>query len=537
MIRSGASTRWLLGIVAWFLATAIGRSQETAPFPRAGDHATVAECAECHGKQQRLLARSHHQAILSTAALPGCETCHGPGRRHADRGEQDLASITLPTKLSATAQEALCARCHAAELPLHGGDLPGLRQAGKTCTDCHEVHAVATPSAPAAPPAHRDVAAAAQPIGSARCVDCHPVRDDLLRRSAHASLAAGVRDDGCEGCHGPGSRHAAADGRGGIARPDRAADGAATCRSCHQEVDEQAFHWRDRPAPFLAAGVTCATCHRVHVPQHPQTVPLLAEPGRRAATNRTCAACHLPALCTMPGSTHATLGGADLPLADGCGSCHPGGEAHAERGGRRELVERLGGAAAAVQARICLPCHRASESVRGHERGDHHRHGVGCVDCHGPLHGAQPTAVVTSAAASCRRCHADVAAEFAQPNHHPVPEGRMHCSSCHDVHGGRARSVDRELSERSCIACHPRQGGPFVFAHQAGRRDGCVACHVPHGSATRRLLAVANSQQNCLSCHGDFPVFHDQTQGAVFTDCMRCHTEVHGSNHSRFLFR
>ena len=24
---------------------------------------------------------------------------------------------------------------------------------------------------------------------------------------------------------------------------------------------------------------------------------------------------------------------------------------------------------------------------------------------------------------------------------------------------------------------------------------------------------------------------------AVFTDCMHCHTEVHGSNHSRFLFR
>ena len=76
-----------------------------------------------------------------------------------------------------------------------------------------------------------------------------------------------------------------------------------------------------------------------------------------------------------------------------------------------------------------------------------------------------------------------------------------------------------------------------MYAHQASRRDGCVICHVPHGSPNRRLLQQTNSQQNCLQCHGDFPVFHDQTPGAVFTDCMHCHTEVHGSNHSRFLFR
>jgi predicted CXXCH cytochrome family protein len=76
-----------------------------------------------------------------------------------------------------------------------------------------------------------------------------------------------------------------------------------------------------------------------------------------------------------------------------------------------------------------------------------------------------------------------------------------------------------------------------VFAHQAGRRDGCVICHEPHGTSNRRLLKQVTTQQNCLQCHGDFPSFHDQTPGAVFTNCIRCHTEVHGSNHARFLFR
>jgi len=123
------------------------------------------------------------------------------------------------------------------------------------------------------------------------------------------------------------------------------------------------------------------------------------------------------------------------------------------------------------------------------------------------------------------------------PNHHPVPENRMRCTSCHDVHGDATRVRSQALTETRCVECHVRYRGPFVFAHQAGRREGCIACHVPHGSSNKRMLQQANTQQNCIACHGDFPSFHDQTRGAVFTDCTRCHTEVHGSNHGRFLFR
>ena len=47
----------------------------------------------------------------------------------------------------------------------------------------------------------------------------------------------------------------------------------------------------------------------------------------------------------------------------------------------------------------------------------------------------------------------------------------------------------------------------------------------------------ATTQQNCLQCHGDFPAFHDMTVGAEFTNCLNCHTEIHGSNHDRFFFR
>jgi predicted CXXCH cytochrome family protein len=113
----------------------------------------------------------------------------------------------------------------------------------------------------------------------------------------------------------------------------------------------------------------------------------------------------------------------------------------------------------------------------------------------------------------------------------------MHCSSCHEVHSARPRIRDLQLKQDVCVNCHRAYRGPFVFAHQASRQDGCIVCHTPHGTSNRRLMLQTNSQQNCIACHGDFPSFHDQTQGSVFTNCMNCHTEVHGSNHSRFFFR
>ncbi len=547
-LRTGARrlARWWIGL----LALVPCRAQEaTAPLPRGGDYVGVAECTRCHESQQRKLLGSQHAAILAATALHGCETCHGPGHAHATDADHAIELITMPPRLDAAAQTAFCGRCHQDQIVHHGGDMAGLQRAAKTCTDCHEVHQRRA-AAPAVAFATRQAAMlASEPIGASACIACHPIRDELLARSVHAGLAADARDDGCELCHGNGSQHQRSNGRAAaITRPDRAGDGAATCRTCHANVDEREFHWRGRQQPFLAAGITCATCHRVHVAKIEVEVaaaalatriprPPSAAAAGAPATNRMCALCHVPALCTMPGSTHASLGGPDVALEHGCDSCHRGGEQHARSGGRRALVQRLAGSPAAEQASICLLCHRTTEALRHVEQGVHQRRGVGCVDCHGPLHGAVPSAVVVTAEQSCRGCHAEVAAAFVQPNHHPVPEGRMHCSSCHDVHGTRPRLRDLELTQQKCIECHPRYGGPFVFAHQAGRRDGCVACHLPHGSSNRRLLQQSNSQQNCLQCHGDFPAFHDQTSGAVFTDCLRCHTEVHGSNHSRFLFR
>jgi DmsE family decaheme c-type cytochrome len=252
-------------------------------------------------------------------------------------------------------------------------------------------------------------------------------------------------------------------------------------------------------------------------------------------TNALCARCHEPAACVLRGTIHHSLAHRDRPLADGCASCHAGALEHARAGGRGDLVDALRGRDAEHQRAVCAACHGDEPALRHAARGAHQRHDVGCLTCHSPAAPAHD--VRGDAERRCLECHRDVAAQFALPNRHPVPDGAMGCSDCHNAHDARPKVRDRALREGSCVRCHAQYRGPFVFAHQASRSDGCVICHAPHGATNRRMLTHATSQQTCLQCHADFPAFHDQTPGAVFTNCLGCHTEVHGSNHSRFLFR
>jgi DmsE family decaheme c-type cytochrome len=513
----------------------------TAPFPRRGEYAGTVRCVECHKKRETELRSGHHGGILD-AGLEGCETCHGPGKAHGDDPDTDPRLITFPRALDKQQQVAFCGRCHAEQAAHHRGDLPGFLAAGKACTSCHKVHEAVPPAPhPGRHFAARTETAAVEPGGAASCVKCHPLRDQLLAASAHHQFASDNDQTGCEGCHGNGSLHVATNGLARlITRPDQATDGIATCRRCHEAVDPVKFHWRDRvPVPSLAFGskrlltenITCTTCHRVHEPRAATPAP----EAEQALTNRTCSKCHAPALCVLQGTVHDSLGRLDVPLASGCGSCHPGAAAHALGGGKRELITTLRGKDAALQQTVCLKCHQNERTLAHVDQGSHRRSDVGCLACHSPAQTRGHTA--DEAERSCKGCHADVQAQFQQPNHHPVPEGRMHCTSCHEVHSARPRIRNLALTQDACVKCHRAYRGPFVFAHQAGRQDGCIACHQPHGTSNRRLLQQTNSQQNCIACHGDFPSFHDQTQGSVFTNCLNCHTEVHGSNHSRFFFR
>jgi DmsE family decaheme c-type cytochrome len=536
----------------------------TAPWPRAGEWLGKELCLDCHEEEGKAIAAGHHAGVIASAALHGCETCHGPGRAHGDDEDNAPEKITHPPKVDARTIDRLCGQCHRDQIDRHRGDMAGFLAARKQCTACHRVHEAIQPELePGIRLRGRASASRIEPIGAARCVECHPLRDELLQQSEHASLSAAHDATGCESCHGNGERHVASGGLARlITRPDRAADGIETCRSCHAGVDPVRFHWTgdrrrdghqgrpvepdrdardDAASPLLAPGMTCTSCHQVHrakveAPAPARRVdPDSGAPLGTPPTNELCASCHAPAMTGFGGSIHASLARRDAPLAIGCGACHAGAEAHARAGGRKDLVDPLRGASAAHQLATCGTCHAGDEHLLHVKAGAHHRNDVGCLSCHTPA--AQRARMREAAEQNCATCHRAVEASFRLPNHHPVPEHRMLCSDCHEPHGARSKIRDLELRERRCVQCHPQYRGPFVYAHQASRSDGCVVCHAPHGATNRRLLHQHSPQQNCLQCHADFPLFHDQSAGSVFVDCLNCHTEVHGSNHSRFLFR
>ncbi len=176
----------------------------------------------------------------------------------------------------------------------------------------------------------------------------------------------------------------------------------------------------------------------------------------------------------------------------------------------------------------------------------------GCETCHGPgsLHAEDPydksKIIRADAETACFNCHLDVKGKFMLQHHHPVPEGRMTCSDCHDMHGSDVRATGGKMLlgagllglDEKCFNCHKEVRGPFVFEHEA-MREGCAVCHTPHGSINDKLL-VAGPTVTCIRCHieGSQGEFHHTSYGiSISRDCIDCHTRVHGSNNAKSSFR
>jgi predicted CXXCH cytochrome family protein len=186
----------------------------------------------------------------------------------------------------------------------------------------------------------------------------------------------------------------------------------------------------------------------------------------------------------------------------------------------------------------CADCH--DELVRDFVTASHARLqaqgpnaiDIGCEACHGPgdLHvqsGGDPKLIVNPLKSPdvCFACHLDVRGSFSLPHRHPVPEGHLTCTDCHDPHHGNAIMGGHTalLSENeSCYQCHASQRGPHVFEHEA-MREGCTTCHHPHGSVNPKLLTQRNATL-CLQCH-----FQQQAPGGQIF--------IGGFNHTAFLQR
>jgi DmsE family decaheme c-type cytochrome len=89
--------------------------------------------------------------------------------------------------------------------------------------------------------------------------------------------------------------------------------------------------------------------------------------------------------------------------------------------------------------------------------------------------------------------------EMSLPSHHPIREGKMSCSDCHDPHGQREGNLNAESLNLTCYKCHADKQGPFAYEHPPVT-ENCNICHEPHGTVTNNLLKQPATFL-CLRCH------------------------------------
>jgi DmsE family decaheme c-type cytochrome len=229
-----------------------------------------------------------------------------------------------------------------------------------------------------------------------------------------------------------------------------------------------------------------------------------------------------------------------------CESCHGAGGLHAKakkpdkRGGTIINFGKNVWTPVKDQNEKCLACHQAHQTHQRIEwKGSTHEfNNLACASCH-KIHVARdPILDRQEQARVCLTCHINKQARFFQASHHPVREGQMVCTECHNVHGENGSGLlVKATSREKCVSCHADKRGPFLWEHAPAAED-CTLCHDPHGSNQPALLKK-RPPQLCQQCHS--PSAHpsaslDGTKlpFSVFLGakgCVNCHSAVHGSNH------
>lgn len=303
-------TKPLLAALFWSLALCVGvgvgvaaQGAAAADAPSAKPAAASAgaytekgadTCLQCHSEETELaiFKTKHAQRGDKRTPFAGtqCETCHGPGAKHAEGGDATaINSLKANSVQTPGERNKVCLDCH------RGNSRTGWHASthesnNLACTSCHKLHAERDPV----------LVKATEPEV---CYNCHKKqRADFTKTSVHPVRFAKMACSECHSAHGSTSA-------GMLVKQTV----NQTCFTCHAEK-RGPFLWEHAPA-----AEDCTLCHTPHGSVYAallkKNAPLL------------CQQCHTvsghPSVARTPaGLPGGSAGASGFLLAGSCMNCH-----------------------------------------------------------------------------------------------------------------------------------------------------------------------------------------------------------------------
>ncbi|MBM9606050.1 DmsE family decaheme c-type cytochrome [Desulfopila inferna] len=223
----------LLSLSLFF--SAAGEAQETEP----GGFIGAETCIECHESQYESYARSIHsrESIKGPQSQDACETCHGAGALHVEKGGgRDVDIFTFDDDVDPEARSAKCLTCHQTSEGMDLWSHSAHSRNEVSCDGCHDLH----------------VDGVQKPNEPEVCFNCHrDIRVQVSKRSHHPILEGKVNCSSCHSPHGSLSKNLV-----------KADDTQQLCHSCH--TDKRGPYIYEHPP----VEENCLTCHTSHGSRH-----------------------------------------------------------------------------------------------------------------------------------------------------------------------------------------------------------------------------------------------------------------------------
>lgn len=250
-------------------------------------------CQNCHEEsfqkfQKTLMGRSFLKKAKSGEETHACESCHGPGKAHAEagggKGVGGLITFGKNDPTPVKQRNEICLQCHQkGERLFWEGGVHESRDVA--CTNCHKVMENVT-----------DRAQLAKSNEIETCGQCHVQKRAQQMRFTHMPLREGKMT--CSSCHNP---H-------GTPTPKllKTTSVNETCYTCHAEK-RGPFLWEHPPVME-----SCTNCHDAHGSNHEKMLNL--------PKSRVCQQCHDET--RHPTNPQRVAGGTRTLFGRACTNCH-----------------------------------------------------------------------------------------------------------------------------------------------------------------------------------------------------------------------